>query len=92
VAAIYRMLGDLYLQSGANLQAQQSYQQAAQLAQAAGDIESQAAAQAGLGEADAALGLRDEAAPALQQALDNYTQLGDQPQMDAINARLKDLR
>jgi hypothetical protein len=91
VAAIYRMLGDLYLQSGANLQAQQSYQQAVQLAQAAGDIESQAAAQAGLGEADAVLGLHDEAAAAFQEALDNYTQLGDQPQIDALADRLKDL-
>ena len=92
VAAIYRMLGDLYLQSSLNLLAADNYQSAIDLAQTAKDIEGQAVAQAGLGEAEDALGHKDTATSAFNQALENYKLLGDQTRIDEITARLAQLK
>jgi len=92
VAAIYRMLGDIYLQSGVNLSAESSYQQAITLAQSNNDIEGQAIAEYGLGEVEAALGKKANAISVFNQSLGNYTQLGDQKNIDQINARLGELQ
>jgi hypothetical protein len=92
VAAVYRMLGDLYLQSSLNLLAADHYQRAIDLAQTAKDIEGQAVAQAGLGEAEDALGQKDRATAAFNQALENYKLLGDQKRIDEMTARIGQLK
>jgi hypothetical protein len=92
VAAVYRLLAELYLKSGLNLLAESNYQQADDLSRSTNDIEGQALSQVGMGEAEAALGKKDAAIQQLTQALENFTQLGDQTWIDELNLRLEQLR
>jgi hypothetical protein len=91
-SAVYRKLGDLYLQISLNLLAEKNYRIALGLSQTDGDVEGQAMAQNGLGEANAALGRIDEAKNWFNQALDIYKALGDATLTGQINKRVGDLQ
>jgi hypothetical protein len=90
-SVVYRRLGDLYLQISLGLLAEKNYRIALDLSQTDGDIEGQAMAQNGLGEANAALGRIDEAKKWFNQALDIYKTLGDATLTGLITRRLGDL-
>ena len=84
--AIYRLLGDIYQQGGLSRLAKERYLKALELA-GAGDVEGQAAIQAGLGEADYALGNEDEAVQWLEKAKAGYEGLGDESQVQELEQR-----
>ena len=81
--AVYRLLGDIYQQGGLSRLAKERYLKALELADA-GDVEGQAAIQAGLGEADYALGNEDEAVQWLEKATAGYEGLGDKSQVQEL--------
>jgi len=87
--AIYRLLGDFYLQTGLNLMAEDRYNRALALYAQAGDLEGQAEAQMGLAQVSLALGLNDEARRNLASAQAFFEQLGDQSRLQVITDLLK---
>ena len=84
--AIYRLLGDIYQQGGLSRLAKERYLKVLELV-GAGDVEGQAAIQAGLGEADYALGNEDEAVQWLEKAKAGYEGLGDESQVQELEQR-----
>ncbi len=86
----YRMLGDLYRQSGLNLLALEHYEAAVALADTSDNLEAAALAREGLAEVSLALGDREAAATLLRAAIDLYRLLGDAEQADALKARLEE--
>ena len=74
--AVYRTLGDLYWRSGLTRLAEERYLQSVRLAQAAQDLEGEAAAQEGLGKVYEAIGNVREAAHWLDRARAGYQALG----------------
>ncbi len=90
-AAVYRTLGDLYRHIGVSLEAEARYSTAVELAEAAGDVEGQAAAQAGLGEMYGKMGNVYHAVRWLERALAGYEVLGDAQRVTELEERLGDL-
>ena len=86
--AVSRLMGDLYLSTGLNGQAEESYLRALRLSEGASDVEGQAAAHAVLGNIYESLGSRDEAARHWQAAIANCEQLGDQAKTAQLRALL----
>jgi hypothetical protein len=93
---LYRRLGDLYLRVGLTDLARSRYLKAVELAEATGDLEGLAAAQARSGQIYAAAGgeagYRGLAIDSFTQARANYELLGDQTRVAAIEAELRALR
>jgi len=87
-AEIYRQLGDLYRQIGLPLEAEVQYTESIKLAKAIGSKLELAAAQAGLGEVNYALGRREKAVQLLQAAKAIYQELGDRQQVSVLETRL----
>ena len=81
-------LGDLYRQTGLNELAGEHYQTAIAKAQAADNVETQAAAQEGLAEVMIALGDEKGALALLEAATTGYQTLGDTVRVAAIQARI----
>lgn len=90
-AAVYQLLGDLYLQVGLSQQAKDPYLQALELAKQTEDIEEQAEAQVGLGEAYYGLGNKDKAVDLLNQAKMRYAALGDKSKVQELENRINSL-
>ena len=86
-AAVYQLLGDLYLQVGLSQQAKSPYLQALELAKYTEDVEGQAEAQVGLGEAEYGLNNKEEAIAWLKKAQENYLLLGDRSQVQELEKR-----
>ncbi len=86
-AEVYRQLGDLYRQIGLPLEAEVQYTEAIELAKPNNKLEL-AAAQAGLGEVNYALGRRDKALQLLQAAKTAYEELGDSEKVNELEERL----
>jgi tetratricopeptide (TPR) repeat protein len=86
--AVLRLAGDLYLSTGLNRQAEESYLQALTLSQDANDTEGQAAAHVTLGRIYSALGNGEEAARHWQEAVAGYEGLGDQSKIAEVRALL----
>jgi hypothetical protein len=91
-AAVYLTLGDLYRKISLTRLAETRYLMAVELAVAAGDVEGQAAAQAGLGEVYAAIGNFDEATRWLHQAQAEYEALGDSQNASELAERAMELQ
>ena len=90
---VYSLLGDLFLQTSLNQQAQQAYQQALALAQKSGDQEGEAEAQSGLGEANFGLGKKkEEALSWLKKAQASYGALGDESQVQLLIQRIEKIQ
>lgn len=85
---VSRLLGDLYLTVGLNELAEQSYLEALAQADRRGDQLSLGLAAEGLATAYEGLGLKPEAAAALEQAWAVFLALGDSRQADQLKARL----
>ncbi len=90
-AAVYQLLGDLYLQLGLSQQAKSPYLQALELAKRTEDVEGQAEAQVGLGEAEYEFNNKDEAIAWLKKARENYLLLGDRSQVQALEKRIAEV-
>ena len=91
-AAVYQLLGDLYLQVGLNQPAKSSYLQALEIAQRTEDLEGQAEAQFGLGKVEYGLGKKTEPIEWLTQAQTNYQKLGDRSKVDEVQQWIKDFQ
>lgn len=85
---VYQLLGNLYLQTGLNSETKNNYLRALELAQKFEDIEAQAQAQVGLGEANSGLGKTKEAKEWLEKAKANYLALGDDSQVEELQQRI----
>jgi hypothetical protein len=90
-AAVHQALADLYCEIGLSLLAEPRYREATSLAEAEGDVEGLAAAQASLGEVYAGLNNAKEATRWLNQAQANYERLGDTGRASDIAERLSGL-
>jgi hypothetical protein len=91
-AAVHQALADLYASIGLNLQAEPRYLEAIQMAEAEGNVESQAAIKASLGEVYVKLNNMDEAVSWLTEAGSGYEMLGDTGRADEIAEYLEDSR
>jgi len=87
--AVWLALSDLYLKSGVNSLAEEGYLAALQLAEPAGDIESQAAARRALGLLAEARGNPTDAAGQWKASLAFYEKLGDAKMMKELQDHLK---
>ena len=83
-AAVYQLLGDLYLQVGLSQQAKSPYLKALEIGKQTKDIEGQAEAQVGLGKVAYGLGEDSEAREWLTQAQTNYNKLGDKLKVEEV--------
>lgn len=90
-AAVSQLLGDLYLQVGLSQQAKSAYLQALELAKRSEDVEGQAEAQVGLGEAYSQLNKKDEAITIFKKAQKKYIILGDQSQVQSLQKRITEV-
>ncbi|MBD2001430.1 tetratricopeptide repeat protein [Leptolyngbya sp. FACHB-541] len=88
---VYRLLGDLYLRSGLQLLAQERYQQAADLAQIAQNLEERVDAQFGLGILNSRIGNIAEATLWFSQAQVGAIYLGDENRLEQIETELDNL-
>ncbi len=88
-AAVYQLLGDLYLQVGLSQQAKSAYLQALELAKGTEDVEGQAEAQVGLGQVE---GKKTEAIEWLTQAQTNYQKLGDRSKVKEVQQWIKNFQ
>jgi len=91
ITAVYQLLGDIYLQVGLSRLAKERYLRALQLAKRSEDVEGQAVVQVGLGEADYALGNKNEAVRWLENAKAGYVALGDDLQVRELERRIDSL-
>ncbi|MGB0385474.1 MAG: tetratricopeptide repeat protein [Ardenticatenaceae bacterium] len=89
--AIHQTLADLYRQIDLNLLAKPRYQKALDLASTTGNVEAQAAAQAGLGEVHVALVEKEEAIKWLEKARANYEKLGESQRVDQLTERIDEI-
>lgn len=87
-AHIYRLLGDLYVKSGVQIPAEESYHQALELAAAEENLEDATLAHLGLGTLYQAIGQPENAIALLQQALSGAKELGDRQLIDSIERQL----
>lgn len=90
-AATYRLLGELYLQIGLPLQAENHYLQAITLSNNINDIEGRTIAQAGLAEVYKAINNKKEAHHWFSQAHQGYETLGDTERLNAMQASWNEL-
>ncbi len=90
-AVVYQALADLYAQIGLLLLAEPGYLEAVELAETQGNIEAEAAIQAGLGDVYVRLGNKDKAIRRFTQAQAGYETLGDTEQAAEIAKRLERL-
>jgi len=91
-AAVHQALADLYVQIGLVYLAQSRYLEAAELAEAEGNVEGLAAIQASLGEVYyPALGNKDEAIRCLTQAKAGYETLGDSQRVGELEEQISEL-
>ncbi|MDJ0690143.1 MAG: tetratricopeptide repeat protein [Xenococcaceae cyanobacterium MO_188.B32] len=88
-AAVYQLLGDLYLQVGLSQQAKSPYLKALEIAKRTEDLEGQAEAQVGLGQVE---GKKTEAIGWLTQAQTNYQRLGDRSKVEEVQQWIKDFQ
>jgi tetratricopeptide (TPR) repeat protein len=88
-AAVYRILGDLYLETGLNLLAESRYLRAIELA--AADVEAQALAAASLVKVYEAIANRQEAIRWLTQAHNRYQVLGDRQRLGELEKQQRQL-
>lgn len=86
--AVWLALGRVYLETGLAAEAQTSFEQALKGAQAAGEMESEAAAQVGLGLAARLLNDPEAAGEHLQAARALYEQIGHQDGLDQVDQLL----
>ena len=86
--AVWLALGQVYLETGLAAEAQTSFEQALKGAQAAGELESEAAAQVGLGLAARLLNDPEAAGGHLQAARALYEQIGHQDGLDQVDQLL----
>ncbi len=91
-AAVYRTLGALYEKVGLSRLALTRYLKTAELAAAAKDVEEQAVATVGLGNAYEAIGNVEAARRWLAQARDGYTTLGDTERVSELEEQLAKLK
>lgn len=84
-AAVYRILGDLYLEIGLNLLAESRYLRAIELA--AADVEGQALAAASLAKVYEAIANTQEVIHWLTQARNRYQILGDRQRLGELEKR-----
>ena len=89
--AAYRMLGDLYWQSGLQLLAEAQYLKVVALAQESKDLEERAKAQFGLAEMYVVLDKLEETDKWLRQAKQSYVELGDRDNAILIEEQLEEL-
>jgi tetratricopeptide (TPR) repeat protein len=90
-AAVYRTLGALYEEVGLSRLALTRYLKTAELAAAAKDVEEQAVATVGLGNAYEAIGNVEAARRWLTQARDGYATLGDTERVSELEGQLAKL-
>ncbi len=88
-AAVYQLLGDLYLQVELSQQAKSPYLQALELAKRTEDVEGQAEAQIGLGQVE---GKKTAAIEWLTQAQTNYQKLGDRSKVEEVQQWIEDFQ
>lgn len=81
--AIYKLLGDTYLETGLPQLAKKSYEKALELT--TGNLPLQAEIRAGLGKAYYGLGKKDEAVQWLEKAKTSYEELGDSLQVQELD-------
>lgn len=86
---IYRLLGDIYGQTGLILLAKERYLRGLALAEAEGNLTEKAAIKAGLGETEYILGNEEEAVDWMKQAQKNYSELGDELKKQESEQRIK---
>lgn len=86
--AMWLAPGQVYLETGLAAEAQTSFEQALKGAQAAGELESEAAAQVGLGLAARLLNDQEAAGEHLQAARALYEQIGHQDGLDQVDQLL----
>ncbi len=89
--AVYRILGDLYWQSGLQLLAEAQYLKVVELAQEPKDLEERAKAQFSLAEMYVVLEKWEETDKWLRQAKQSYTELGDRGNATMIEEQLEEL-
>jgi tetratricopeptide (TPR) repeat protein len=87
-AYIYRLLGDLYVKSGLQLSAEESYQTAIELAAAEPNLEEQTLTYLGLGTLYQTVNKSEKAKDALEQAQIGATELGDSDLVSSIEDQL----
>jgi tetratricopeptide (TPR) repeat protein len=90
--AIYRMLGDVYWQTGLAQLASRQYLKAIELAKTPEDLEDQTEAQFSLGEIYAAIKDLPEAIRWYGQANDGYAALGDPQRVKFLDRQIESLR
>jgi len=91
-AEVHRQLGDLYRQIGLSQEAEVQYLAAIQQAEANNNPFERAAAQAGLGEVNYALGRREAAVQLFQSAKEGYEALGDVERVTRLEEQLMQIR
>jgi hypothetical protein len=87
-AYIYRLLGDLYVKSGLQLSAEESYQTAIELAAAEPNLEEQTLTYLGLGTLYQTVNKSEKAKDAPEQAQIGATELGDSDLVSSIEDQL----
>jgi hypothetical protein len=90
-AAVYQLLGYLYLHMGLSQQAKSPYLKALELAQGTKDVAGEAEAQVGLGETYSQLNQKDKAIATFKQAQKNYIALGDRSWVQALEKRITEI-
>lgn len=86
---VYRLLGDMYRQTGISILAKERYESGLAVAEAEGNLKEKAAIQAGLGETEYVLGNEDEAVDWMKQAKEGYAGLGDELKVQELEQRIK---
>jgi tetratricopeptide (TPR) repeat protein len=91
-AALYKKLGELYSETGVNMEAELNYLQAVQLAIAARDIPEQAHISTALGELYVEIGDEKEAIKWFNQARDSHKTLGNTQRIKELDAEIEELK
>ena len=92
IPQVYRLLGDLYLQIGLILEAEEQYTEAVKLAGGRENLVELATAKVGLGEVNYARSQIEEGISLLEEAQQIYEELGDIQRVEELNQRLEELK
>ena len=92
ITQVYRLLGDLYLQIGLILEAEEQYTEAVKLAGEKENLVELAAVKVGLGEVNYARSQIEEGISLLEEAQQIYEELGDVQRAEKLNRRLEELK